>query len=65
MHVLVFVSPVEILGHSLKFFLGYVAEIKKNSMHHQDQSMEFTSNERGVHLHTFEDRESEALQERG
>ena len=27
--------------------------------------MEFTSNERGVHLHTFEDRNAEALQERG
>ena len=27
--------------------------------------MEFTSNERGVHLHTFEDRDAEALQERG
>ena len=27
--------------------------------------MEFTSNERGVHLHTFEDRDVEALQERG
>ena len=27
--------------------------------------MEITSNERGVHLHTFEDRDAEALQERG
>ena len=27
--------------------------------------MEFTSNERGLHLHTFEDRDAEALQERG
>ena len=45
--------------------LGIVAEIKKNSTHHQDQSMELTSNERGVHLHTFEDRDAEALQERG
>ena len=27
--------------------------------------MEFTSNERGVHLHTFEDHDAEALQERG
>ena len=34
-------------------------------MHHQDQSMELTSNERGVHLHTFEDRDAEALQELG
>ena len=37
----------------------------KFSTHHQDQSMEFTSNERGVHLHTFEDRDAEVLQERG
>ena len=27
--------------------------------------MELTSNERGVHLHTFENRDAEALQERG
>ena len=46
--------------------LGIVAEIKKNSTHHQDQSMErLETRERGVHLHTLEDRDAEALQERG
>ena len=37
----------------------------KFSTHHQDQSMEFTRNEREVHLHTFEDCDAEVLQERG
>ena len=46
--------------------LGIIAEIKKNSTHHQDQSMErLAMRERGVHLHTLEDRDVEALQERG
>ena len=45
--------------------LGIVAEIKKIT-HHQDQSMErLATRERGVHLHTLEDRDAEALQERG
>ena len=39
---------------------------QKNSTHHQDQSMErLATRERGVHLHTLEDRDAEALQERG
>ena len=46
--------------------LGNVAEIQKNSTHHQDQSMEIlATRERGVYLHTLEDRDAEALQERG
>jgi hypothetical protein len=50
----------------LQYVLGIVAEIKKNSTHHQDQSMErLATRERGVHLHTLEDRDAEALQERG
>ena len=48
------------------YLLGIVAEIKKKSAHHQDQSMErLATRERGVHLHTLEDRETEALQECG
>ena len=36
----------------------------KFSTHHQDQSMEIlATRERGVHLHTLEDRDAEALQE--
>src|SRR3954464_2662665 len=46
--------------------LGIVAEIKKISTHHQDQSMErLAMRERGVYLHTLEDRKAEVLQERG
>ena len=46
--------------------LGNVAEIQNFSTHHQDQSMEtLATRERGVHLHTLEDRDAEALQERG
>ena len=38
----------------------------KFSTHHQDQSMEkLATRERGVHLHTLEDRDAGALQERG
>jgi hypothetical protein len=46
--------------------LGIVAEIKFFSTHHQDQSMErLATRERGVYLHTLEDCDAEALQERG
>ena len=46
--------------------LWNLAEIQKISTHHQDQSMErLATRERGVHLHTLEDRDAEALQERG
>ena len=46
--------------------LGIVAEIIIFSTHHQDQSMErLATRERGVHLHTLEDRDAEELQERG
>ena len=39
-------------------FVGERSGNSKFSTHHQDQSMEFTSNEReGVHLHTLVDRE--------
>ena len=44
---------------------GSLQKIKKIPTHHQDLSVEITSNEMGVHLHTFEDRDAEALQERG
>ena len=38
----------------------------KFSTHHQDPSMEFTSNEKeGVHLHTLVDREQKRSSERG
>ena len=39
----------------------------KFSTHHQDQSMESSSNERerGVHLHTLVDRERKRSRERG
>ena len=46
--------------------LGIVAEFSKNSTHHQDPSMEYTSNEgKGVHLHTLVDRERKRSNERG
>ena len=49
--------------------LGVVGERSRNSKfstHNQDQSMErLATRERGVHLHTLEDRDAEALQERG
>ena len=46
--------------------VGECSRNSKFSTHHQDQSMEFTSNEReGVHLHTIVDHDAEALQERG
>ena len=38
----------------------------KFSTHHQDQSMEIlATREKGVYLHTLEDHDAEALQERG
>ena len=47
-------------------FVGERSGNSKFSTHHQDQSMEFTSNQReGLHLHTLVDRDAEALQERG
>ena len=45
--------------------LGNVAENKKIPTFHQDQSMESTSNERRVHLHTLVDRERKRSRERG
>ena len=46
--------------------VGEHSRNSKFSMHHQDQSMErLPTRERGVHLHTLEDRDAEALQERG
>ena len=46
--------------------VGQRSRNSKFSTHHQDQSMESSSNEgRGVHLHTLVDRDAEALQERG
>ena len=46
--------------------VGERSNNSKFSTHHQDQSMErLTMRERGVHLHTLEDRDAEALQERG
>jgi len=46
--------------------VGERSRNSKFSIHHQDQSMEvLATRERGVHLHTLEDRDVEALQERG
>ena len=46
-------------------FVGERSRNSKFSTHHQDQSMEFTSNEReGVHLHTLVDRERKRSRER-
>ena len=46
--------------------VGERSRNSKFSTHHQDQSMEFTSNEReGVHLHTLVDRERKLSSERG
>ena len=46
--------------------VGERSRNSKFSMHHQDQSMEIlATRERGVYLHTLEDRGAEALQERG
>ena len=46
--------------------VGERSRNSKFSMHHQDQSMErLAKRERGVHLHTLEDRDAEVLQERG
>jgi len=51
------------------YFQSDVGDRSRNlkfSTHHQDQSMEFTSNERGgVHLHTLVDRERKRSRERG
>ena len=53
-------------GEVLGRVLGNVAEIQNFPTCHQDQSMEFTSNERGgVHLHTLVDRERKRSRERG
>ena len=44
--------------------VGERSRNSKFSMHHQDQSMErLATRERGVHIHTLEDRDVEALQE--
>ena len=46
--------------------VGERSRNSKFSTHHQDQSMErLATRERGVHLHTLEDHDAEALQERG
>ena len=47
--------------------VGERSRILKFSTHHQDQSMESSSNERerGVHLHTLVDRERKRSRERG
>ena len=46
--------------------VGERSNNSKFSTHHQDQSMEIlATRERGVHLHTLEDRDAEALEERG
>ena len=47
--------------------VGERSRNSKFSTHHQDQSMEIlaTREGEGVHLHTLEDRDAEALQERG
>ena len=46
--------------------VGERSRNSKFSTHHQDQSMEFTSNEReGVHLHTLVDRARKRSRERG
>ena len=47
-------------------FVGERSRNSKFSTHHQDQSMErLATRETGVHVHTLEDRDAEALQERG
>ena len=46
--------------------IGERSNNSKFSTHHQDQSMErLAMREGGVHLHILEDRDAEALQERG
>ena len=46
--------------------VGERSRNSKFSTHHQDQSTEILAmRKRGVHLHTLEDRDAEALQERG
>ena len=46
--------------------VGERSIILKFATHHQDQSMESSSNrERGVHLHTLVDRERKRSRERG
>ena len=47
--------------------VGECSNNSKFSMHHQDQSMEILAIREGEdeHLHTLEDRDAEALQERG
>ena len=46
--------------------VGERSRNSKFSTHHQDQSMEIlATRERGVYLHTLEDRDAEALQECG
>ena len=46
--------------------IGERSRNSKFSTHHQDQPMEIlATRERGVHIHTLEDRDAEALQERG
>ena len=46
--------------------VGDRSRILKFPTHHQDPSMEYTSNEgKGVHLHTLVDRERKRSNERG
>ena len=54
-------------GTNFASCVGERSRILKFSTHHQDQSMESSSNERerGVHLHTLVDRERKRSSERG
>ena len=56
----------ENIGEFQVTVVGDRSRILKFSMHHQDPSMESTSNEReGVHLHTLVDHERKRSSERG
>ena len=59
--------PLRQPGHPRTLaLLGNVAEIQNFPTSHQDLSMErLATRERGVYLHTLEDRYAEALQEHG
>ncbi len=48
-----------------EIFVGERSRNSKFSMHHQDQSMESSSNEGGVDLHTLVDRARKRSRERG
>ena len=60
------VARMAFISSSPAVAVGDRSRILKFPTHHQDPSMEYTSNEgKGVHLHTLVDRERKRSNERG